>query len=192
MLEKILLALSLTIILAWSALSLRRHFRLTAAPARGALPDSFGPEVRLRDIYRLAVTLEEEARDFYLRMARLVKNPETKKLCYMLAQEETGHAKVLNSSMAAWRPLPPNVKTWPELLEKVKRSGLFENPPGEGASEEELAGFAIRQEIKSAELYSTFEKAFPDAWKAGKLRKLIAEERRHEALLRAEYPAVKA
>lgn len=191
MLEPLLISLSIAIIGAWTVISARRTRFLKSRPASGVLPEGFGTDLRLRDIYRLAVILEEDARDLYLRMAKLVKKPEAKRLCYMLAQEETIHLKKVSSRLGAWRTLAPNMRTWPELLARVKKEGFYEDTPGLDATEEELASFAIRQEIKTAAFYALFEKAFPEAWKRDQLHKLVEDERRHEAMLRAEHPHAK-
>ena len=58
-------------------------------------------------------------------------------------------------------------------------------------NEEELAGYAISQEIKTARFYALFDAAFPQTWKRARLDRLVQEERSHEAKLRAAYPGIK-
>jgi len=163
---------------------------LQARPSRGSRFAKFGEDIRLRDLFRLAVLVEEEGNAFYLRLADKVREPETKKLCLALAAEETGHRQLIQDQLDRWAPLGPHLVEWPVFLEKVKQEGLFGNPPGENAPEEEMAAFAIRQEIKTAEFYQLFETAFPEAWKRAHLHHLVLEERKHEARLRAAYPHV--
>ena len=76
------------------------------------------------------------------------------------------------------------------MFTTIEKAGIFADPPGDGASEEEMAEYAIRQEIKSAEFYSLFERSFPHAWKNAKMRVLVIEELEHEIKLRAAYPRV--
>ncbi len=157
-------------------------------PRRGSAVTRFGENVRLRDLYRAAVLIEEEGSAFYLKMAEKASRPETKELCLALAQEEVKHRLFVQEQLDAWRPLAPHAVQWPAFLEKLKAEGFFAAAPGAGASETELAAYAISQEAKSAEFYRLFEKSFPDAWKKGHIHTLVEEELRHEARLRASYP----
>ena len=169
---------------------LLRSARLSAPPADGSRFKEFGEYVRLRDLYRLAVLLEEEGLAFYLKMAEKTSDIQTKKLCAGLAEEESLHRQLFLNKLGRWSPLGVNPLTWPAFLEKVKREGFYENAPGEDASEDQMAAYAIRQEIKSAEFYQLFEQAFPEAWKRERLHNLVLEERSHESRLRAAYPGV--
>ncbi|MBI4351851.1 MAG: ferritin family protein [Elusimicrobia bacterium] len=165
----------------------RRGGWLNAAPAAGKFSE-FGEFIRLRDVFRVAVLLEEEGYAFYMRMAKMVKDEKTKELCGSLAEEETQHRQLFSELLNHWNPLGVNPLTWPAFIERVRKEGFFGNPPAETASEEEMAAYAIRQEIKSAEFYQMFETSFPEAWKRVRLHRLVLEERSHEARLRAAYP----
>lgn len=169
---------------------LRKRSRLSAPPAGGSRFKEFGEYIRLRDLYRLAVLLEEEGLAFYLKMAEKTSDIRTRKLCAGLAEEESLHRQLFLDKLGRWSPLDVNPLTWPAFLEKVKREGFYENAPGENAPEQQLAAYAIRQEIKSAEFYQLFEQAFPEAWKRERLHNLVLEERSHESRLRAAYPGV--
>lgn len=167
-----------------------RRSWLRAKPSHGSDMTRFGENIRLRDLFRLAVLLEEEGLAFYLKMAEKASVPAAKELCLELAGEEVKHRDLLQGQLDSWRPLAVHAAQWPALLEKVRQEGFFGNPPREGASEKELAAYAINQEIKSAEFYGLFEQAFPDAWKRVEIHELVAQERAHEARLRAAYPGV--
>lgn len=157
-------------------------------------PDSdfgkFGTGIRLRDLYRMAVMLEDEGIALYLRLAETAQDLNTRKLCVKLADEETLHKQLFSDRLARWRNLPPNRVTWPEFLKQVKLEGLFADPPGAKATEKELAAFAIAQERHSAEFYGMFEKGFPDAWHRENLKDLVEQEKAHEAKLRGAYPDI--
>ena len=167
-----------------------RRSRLSAAPAKGSRFSEFGENIRLRDLYRLAVMMEEEGRAFYLRMVVKVRAGKTKELCASLAGDEAMHRQFFTEMLGHWSPLGVNPVAWPAFLEKVKQEGFFEDAPGEDSTEDQLAAYAIRQEIKTAEFYQLFEPAFPEAWKRERLHKLVLEERSHEAKLRAAYPNI--
>lgn len=167
--------------------SVYRAWRYTR-PRRGSAVTRFGEGIRLRDLYRAAVLIEEEGNAFYLRMAAKAAVPETKDLCLALAGEEMKHRAFAQEQLDAWRPLAPHAVHWPAFVEKLKAEGFFSAAPGDGASERELAAYAIRQEVKSAEFYGLFEKAFPEAWKKARIHTLVEEELRHEARLRSAYP----
>lgn len=174
------------VLLAWYFM--RRGAWLNAAPASGSELSEFGEFIRLRDIFRVAVLIEEEGYAFYMKMAKKARDEKTKELCENLAEEETQHRQLFAELLNHWNPLGVNPLTWPAFIEKVKKEGFFGNPPSESAAEVEMAAYAIKQEIKSAEFYQMFEAAFPEAWKRVRLHRLVLEERSHEARLRAAYP----
>lgn len=172
-------------------LFLRRGNGGAAAPAPGSAFAKYGMNVHLRDLFRLAVMLEEEGMAFYAKMEGRVSDPETKKLCLWLAGEEEKHRRFAQEHLDKWRPLGRHLTEWPVFLEKVKQEGFFTEPPADSAPEEELAAYAMRQERKAAEFYRGFESSFPEAWRRARLERLVQEELSHEAKLRAAYPDVK-
>ena len=167
---------------------MRRGGWLNAAPSAGSKLAEFGEFVRLRDVFRAAIIIEEDGYAFYKKMENKAKAPETKELCSTLAEEEVSHRKLFDGLLNHWNPLGVNPLTWPYFIERVKKEGFFGNPPAENASEEEMVVYAIIQEMKSAEFYQLFETAFPEAWKRVRLHRLVLEERSHEARLRVAYP----
>ena len=169
----------------------RRGTGASQTPAPGSAFAKYGPEIRLRDVFRLAVMIEEKGEALYLKLAVKAARPETRKLCQWLADQEVAHRKFVQDQLNKWRDLPPHLTQWPAFLEKVKQEGFFESPPDADAAEDQLAAYAIREEIKSAEFYSLFEKSFPAAWKRLRMRRLADEERAHEAALRQAYPHIK-
>jgi rubrerythrin len=169
---------------------LKRSNPGAAAPAAGTPFHNYGANVRLRDLFRVAVMIEEQGKALYHKLESLAADPETKKLCAWLAGEEELHRQFAQDHLNKWRPLGAHLTEWPLLLDKVKQEGFFTDPPGGLSSESELAAFAIKQERKSAEFYRLFEESFPEAWKRDRLDRLVQEERAHEAKLRAAYPEI--
>jgi len=161
---------------------------LEASPAEGNLLKEFGKNIRLRDLFRLAAIMEEDGRDFYLKMAEKALDKKTRELCQRLAGEETEHMQLFLNRLSHWKPLAASIITWPSFLKKVKQEGFLEDAPDENSSEDQMAEYAIQQEIKAARFYQMFETAFPEAWKRVHIQQLVLQERSHEAELRAAYP----
>lgn len=168
-------------------LAARRAWRY-ARPRPGSAVTRFGGNIRLRDLYRMAVKIEEDGNAFYLHMAGRVSDPASRDLCLALAAEEVRHGDFVRALLSKWRVLPPHAAQWPAFVEKVRAEGFFSDPPSADSDEKALAAYAIRQEVKSAEFYRLFEDAFPDAWKQAQIHRLVEEELRHEARLRAAFP----
>jgi len=162
-----------------------RARRLDPRPRKGTILDRLEGTVRLRDIYRLAVSMEEDGAAFYRRLAERAADPEAKKLCSRLADEEDVHRDIFKRQLDEWRVLPVHHTLWPALLEEVRQKGIFCCPPAADASEEEMTAYAIRQEVATMEFYRSFETAFPQAWKRARLHDLVVEEDRHARELRA-------
>lgn len=169
---------------------LRQPEEMEESPRPGSAMEKFGPDVRLRDLYRLAVLMEEEGMALYLKLTEQAVNPETRRLCAKLADEEAEHKQLFQDKLHRWRSLSPNRLTWPAFLERVKHEGLYGAPPDGKAAEEEMAAYAILQEKKTVEFYRMFENSFPDAWRREKLKDLVEQERSHERKLREAYPNI--
>ncbi|MCM2266848.1 MAG: ferritin family protein [Elusimicrobiales bacterium] len=167
---------------------LRKPVHLDDQPEPGSHLGRFGEGIRLRDLYRLAVLLEEEGVALYLKLAELAQDPAARSLCVKLADEETEHRQLFMDRLGRWRSLNPNRITWPAFLEQVKLEGLFADPPGNAATELEIAAFAIKQERRTVEFYRMFEKGFPEAWRREQLHDLVEQEMSHERRLREAYP----
>lgn len=186
-----------TLIAAGLAAGAVLYFFLRRGPAGDAAPEPgtgfarYGLNIRLRDLFRLAVMIEEDGKAVYERLRDAASSPEAKELCGWLAGEEERHRQFAQAHLDHWRRLGPHLLEWPAFMEKVRQEGFFSDPPGKDAGELEVAAFALRQEIRSAEFYKMFEASFPDAWRKARLDRLVQEERAHEARLRAAYPSLK-
>ncbi len=161
---------------------------LQAGPEKGTIFDRLEGPVRLRDIFRLAVTIEDDGIIFYRSMAERAEDPAVKSLCSRLAEEETAHKALFEAQLGQWQPLPPHKLLFPALMKQARKKGIFIHPPGQEATESEMAAYAIGQEIKTVKFYQAFEKAFPQAWKRAHMHDLVLEEMTHEYVLRTAYP----
>ena len=186
-----MIKLTLVFAAAWLLITLvifLRARRLEDKPRKGTILDRLEGSIRLRDLFRLAVSIEDEGSLFYRQLAERSGDPAAKALCSRLAGEEGVHMALFKKQLDNWRDLPLHHTLWQALLEDVKQKGILRSPPDPDASEDEMAAYAIGQESKTAEFYQAFETAFPQAWKRAAMSALVQEERRHEHELRAAYP----
>ncbi|HBA60534.1 MAG TPA: hypothetical protein DCZ92_06905 [Elusimicrobia bacterium] len=195
--DNIIYFLTAAIIALFAAHFIAQYVRSRSAdewspPKKGSRMALLGINARLRDFYRLAVLIEEGGREVYLELARMAKTPETRALCSGLAESEAAHKQLFQDYIERWDTLPPNKAEWPVLLEQMKKAGIFEDRPARGAREDELAWWAIRQEIKTADFYLLFEHSFPDSWRKLRMHELVQEEREHERKIRSAYPHLPA
>lgn len=175
----------------WLLFSALRLLRLMAGPRKGSVLDRMEGTVRLRDLFRLAVEIEDEGVAFYRGLAERARNEAVRKFCERLAAEEYAHGELFRRQLGGWRRLPSNKLLLRTLLEQAVRQGIFSRAPGPDASEEEMIAYAVEQEKKTAEFYRAFEKAFPETWKRAHMRELVEEEERHARDLLTSYPAFK-
>jgi len=160
---------------------------LNSRPRSGTILDSLEGVIRLRDVFRLASTIEEEGIVFYRGLAEKANDPAVKALCVRLAEDEAKHKALLEDQLGEWRQLPANKLISSALLEQARQKGIFTHPPGPEAAEKEIAAYALLQEIKTAEFYQAFENAFPQAWKRAHMHLLVLEEKKHEQDLRTVF-----
>ncbi len=173
-------------------LTTARGRMLGTKPKRGTLLDRFEGAVRLRDVFRLAAAIEEDGIIFYRSLAERAKDPAVKSLCESLSKEEASHKALFEEQLGQWRQLPAHKLLYPALLQEARKKGIMADPPGPEATEDEMADFAIRQEMKTAEFYQAFEEAFPQAWKRTHMHALVLEEKKHWHDLQSAYPNLPA
>lgn len=135
--------------------------------------------IHLRHVLQAAISSEDRGRDFYTALAGKVTDPETKDLCHRLAKDESEHKMFIESMLNQWLPLSPDRDTSAMMAQKMKEWDIFANPPDMGSTEDVMVKYAIEQEIKMADLYLSFEKYFPDAWRMMSIHTLVMTERSH-------------
>ncbi len=142
----------------------------------------FYPErkkIRLRHVLFLGTMLEQQAEEFYRRLARQANDPGVKLLCEELADDEIEHLDLIKGMLSRWQKAPINKSDLEDMGANERLRKLFLSPPGPDATEHEMIEYGIEEEKKMVEFYTDFEKEFPQAWKIMKLREIINEEEKH-------------
>lgn len=135
-------------------------------------------KIRLRDLFQIALIIETQGKSFYVDVLENVTESETEKLIKWLMQEEYRHRESIHKIIERWRF--PAIS--PEALDRVdqdlKFRGIFRNPP-EDKDVLSWLKYALDQEKKMVDFYSSFSAEFATRWKMRKLEKLIDEEMSH-------------
>jgi rubrerythrin len=148
-------------------------------------------KIHLRHILEIGVTIEEKGKLFYEQLAVRVKNDTVKNLCLNIAKDELAHKEFIKGMLDDWLPLDMDSAIFIELNKFIDKFDIYKDPPGENASEQEMARYAISQEYRNAEFYLSFERMFPELWKKMNLERLVIEERVHAESLLEIYPVDK-
>jgi len=147
--------------------------------------------IHMRYLFQVAISVEEQGKEFYTKLADKASNVEVKNLCSRLASEEDAHKRLFQDTLSRWLPLPADREPLHLLTQELRSKGLFSDPPPPDATEEDMVTYAIEQEKKTADFYLSFEKLFPDAWKKMHIETLVREERAHANKLMASFPQYK-
>jgi len=145
-------------------------------------------KIHLRQLLETGILIEEKGREFYIRLAEKSANLKVKDLCLNLAREEVEHKVFIEKILYKWLPLPLTGETLRLVEKEMKHWGIYLNPPGIEATEDDMAKYAIDQEVKMANFYLSFEKLFPQAWKRMNIRLLVTAEKSHADKLISVYP----
>jgi rubrerythrin len=141
--------------------------------------------IHLRHLLRVAISMEEEGENFYDNLAEKTENPDVRHLCRKLAVDEVRHRQYFEKTLNRWLPIPIRMHSLDLLNKKLKKKGIFSDPPPQDVSEEEMIKYAIEQENKTADFYLSIEDVFPDAWKRMHVERLAEEEKAHAKKLMA-------
>lgn len=152
--------------------------------------DSVVKKIHLRQLLEAGILIEDKGREFYNRLAEKSVDQKVKDLCFSLAREEGEHRDFIEKILYKWLPLPLTAEALRLIEEEMKRWGIYLNPPGIDATEEDMAKYVIDQEVKMANFYLSFEKSFPQAWKRMNIRLLVTAERSHADKLISVYPSL--
>jgi rubrerythrin len=141
--------------------------------------------IHLRHLLRIAISIEEQGENFYDNLAEKTENPDVRNLCRKLAVDEVRHRQYFEKTLNRWLPIPADLRSLELLKQKLKKKGIFSDPPPLDVSEEDMIKYAIEQENKTFDFYLSFESVFPDAWKRMHVQRLAEEEKGHAKKLMA-------
>jgi rubrerythrin len=160
---------------------------LRASPKKGTfLHNPKGKNnIHLRHLLRVAISIEEEGENFYDNLAENAENPDVRNLCRKLAVDEVRHRQYFQKTLNRWLSIPADMRSLDLLKKKLRKKGIFSDPPPLDVSEEGMIKYAIEQENKTADFYLSFENSFPDAWKKMHVERLVEEEKEHAKKLMA-------
>ena len=85
--------------------------------------------VHLRHLLKMGILMEERGHDFYNRLAGKSNNPDTKRLCSRLAEDELRHKQLIENILSRWLSIPIDDKRLGLLEDEMKKKGIFLNPP---------------------------------------------------------------
>jgi len=145
-------------------------------------------KIHLRQLLEAGILIEEKGREFYIRLAEKSADLKVKDLCFNLAREEDEHKSFIEKILYKWLPLPLTAEALRLVEKEMKYWGIYLNPPSVEATEEDMAKYAIDQEVKMVNFYLSFEKSFPQAWKRMNVRLLVTAEKSHADKLLSVYP----
>lgn len=162
-------------------LFLAQQSRLNQIARDGVLSRKHGIDGRipLRHILQVSMQIEEQGKIFYANLAESTGKNDVRELCLWLSKEEEAHRELLASLLGQWLPRPVDQLATSALLQKFHDKGIFLSPPGFDSGEEVLIQYALQQEYLMAEIYATFEEAFPEIWKRLRIQQLMNEELKH-------------
>jgi len=135
----------------------------------------------LRQALELAVYREIGARNFYGRIAGIIRNPEGKNRFRQLSEDEDGHRKKL----ASWFEKLFG-EAFVEKADRVEESEIPGMALDERTSAIEALDIAIKAEAKANEFYTKQAELAGDPGLAQLFSELAEEERGHYTLLEAE------
>ncbi len=162
---------------------------LEALPKSDILPrkHKIRRKIHMRYVFQVAILAEERGKEFYNSLAEKTPNADTKNLCLRLARAEDAHRQLFQNILYQWLPLSADKEVLNALMREFSAMGLFLNPPPD-IEELDMVKYAISQEKTMADLYLSFEKAFPAAWKRMHIQTLVMAERSHASELMSAYP----
>ncbi len=135
--------------------------------------------IPLRNILQVSAEIEEEGKNFYYDFAGKTKYSEARELCLWLVKEEEAHRDLLIRLLGHWLPRPVDELTTSAILQKFHSRGVFRKPPSADSPEEIWIQYALLQESLMADIYGSFEEAFPEIWKRLRIQQLVNEEMKH-------------
>lgn len=141
----------------------------------------------MRDIFAVAIKIEERGETFYREVARRVTQESVQKLFTQLANDEVEHKRIFNQmaqQLGEHNLAQDAQKEFLSYLEAFSESLIFEEPDKlpydvqQAFDLQRAVLYAIEKELDSVLFYKEVKEMVP-ASEQGLLDQIISEERRH-------------
>jgi len=142
-------------------------------------------KLHLRYVLQVAILIEKEGEQFYVKLAQMSSNGQVKELCAKLAKDEADHRKLFEAELSQWLHLPASQEHLNSYIQELKNKGLFLNLIFLQESVDALVKSAIEYENKTADFYQSLEREFPELWKQMQIHMLVVAERSHANSLKS-------
>lgn len=140
-------------------------------------------KVSLRDLLAVGARLEERGKQFYLKAASVLTDPEAIVICELLAKQEMSHQDRISSILKHWVHREPDHEFLKAVENIVQTLHIFSDDPPAGAFTEDILKIALANENKTRQFYESFKKHFDEPWKIKYLEEMISDEKGHEEIL---------
>ena len=147
-----------------------------------------------RDALRIAIATERSGREFYLRAAKITKDPRARKIFHKLGTEEVDHLHRLEERYAQILREDPQLESYPTFLFfKGAANGLFAAGTEQltkGVDDKKALMIGIRCERNSHRFFKRYGERFEESEGKRIFLEFADEEREHLELLIREYRAL--
>jgi Fur family ferric uptake transcriptional regulator len=147
-----------------------------------------------RDALRIAIATERSGREFYLRAAKITKDPRARKIFHKLGTEEVDHLQRLEERYAQILREDPQLESYPTFLFfKGAANGLFAAGTEQltkGIDDKKALMIGIRCERNSHRFFKRYGERFEESEGKRIFLEFADEEREHLELLIREYRAL--
>jgi len=147
-----------------------------------------------RDALRIAIATERSGREFYLRAAKITKDPRARRIFTKLGTEEVDHLHRLEARYAQILREDPQLESYPTFLFfKGAANGLFAAGTEQltkGVDDKKALMIGIRCERNSHRFFKRYGERFEESEGKRIFLEFADEEREHLELLIREYRAL--
>ncbi|MBN2224558.1 MAG: response regulator [Deltaproteobacteria bacterium] len=145
-------------------------------------------EISLRDILGVLARIHERGGALYEHTAKNSPDRDTKELSTQLAGEKRGHARAVACLLTRWPQKVPDVNVLDWMDKGIGRYGIFASPIPPDTTDRELLDYAVGQERKIHELFSTLHDHFQGySWRTIQYENTILELKAHGKRLQERY-----
>lgn len=139
----------------------------------------------LDDVLKYAIGKEKKSNQLYRMFQKKVKDPAAKKLLGELAEQETGHRKILEEALKTHKM--HNIGGKCEVADMKLADYMVERELGPDSDPQDVMMFAMQMEKLSYDFYRELLKNYEGTKLGSAFAKLSDEERCHKETLEKEY-----